>query len=702
MATKSEPQSLTVPRFARGWTSGERLELVRAALIVTAVGVVLLFAAGANRLYHQLLTPCPDSAADCRRWLRSENSGVSAEFYARWTVGREIVFLAVFCALAALLFWKAPRQPMALLAAITLVLAGGAVFPDSMAVLLESDSLLRVPATIAAAAGSIAFIAFVFLFPDGRFVPRWLRPLLAIWVVLNVISCFLPPRGLLGTESDAAFLLALIFLLIGAGAQFARFRRATSAVERQQLKWVALGLATAVVGLIVGALMLPAIPPSVIANRRRFALIGMTLTSAVLLLIPFSIALALLRYRLWEVDRLARRAAISGALIAVVTGIYASIVLGASALVPGGSSRLWPLVAAVVVALLLQPVRGRLERNVNRLFYGQRDDPYAVISSLGERLEGSLSQEDALPTIVETIAGALHLPYVAIGLMQEGRVQIAARQGEPGAETIVFPLTSGSETVGELIVSPRSAGEPFSEADRRLLADVARQAGAAVEAVRLTKELEQANRHLLSVRSEERQRLRRDLHDGLGPLLASQMLILDSARTLMPSDPALAANLLTQLRQHIQTAVDDVRRLVNSLRPAALDELGLLAAIREGTAGLQRGGLSIVVDAPAELGPLSAATETAAYRIAMEAVTNVVRHARARECRIVLSTEPDRVLRIVIRDDGVGIADDATAGVGLASMRERARALGGTLEIDSSPGNGTTITVLLPVDGRAA
>jgi len=354
----------------------------------------------------------------------------------------------------------------------------------------------------------------------------------------------------------------------------------------------------------------------------------------------------------------------------------------------------------VAVALVLQPVRGRLERSVNRLFYGQRDDPYAVITSLGKRLEGSLSQEAALPTIVDTIATALQLPYVALALAQDGRFRIAARQGEPGTETIVFPLTSRSETVGELIVSPRSAGEPLSEADRRLLADVARQAGAAVEAVRLTNELEQANQRLRTVRGEERQRLRRDLHDGLGPLLASQMLILDSARSLMPSDPALADDLLAQLHQHIQTAVDDVRRLIDSLRPATLDELGLVPAIQEGAAGLQRGGLRIVIDAPAELGPVPAAIETTAYRIVMEAVTNVVRHARAGECLVTLATEPNRTLRVVVQDDGIGIPDDATAGVGLASMRERSRALGGTFEIASIPASGTTITALLPIGGR--
>jgi signal transduction histidine kinase len=387
---------------------------------------------------------------------------------------------------------------------------------------------------------------------------------------------------------------------------------------------------------------------------------------------------------------------LSGALIATVTTIYALIVLGASALVPGGSSRLWPLVAAVIVALLLQPVRGRLERSVNRLFYGQRDDPYAVVSGLGERLEGSLSLENALPTVVETIGSELRLPYVAIVLGQD----IVAKQGEPGSETVAFPLIGSGETIGALIVSPRSDDETLSEADRRLLTDIGRQAGAVAEAVRLTNQLEEANRHLLSVRGEERQRLRRDLHDGLGPLLASQMLILDSAQKLMPTNPELAGDLLTQLHRHIRTAVEDVRRLIDSLRPAALDELGLVAAIQDGTADLQRAGLHIAIAAPAELGPLSAATETSAYRIVMEGVTNVVRHAHAAHCQVSLEIVPEHLLRIVIQDDGTGISESAAAGVGLDSMRERARELGGAMTIDSRTGEGTTIVATLPMQGK--
>jgi signal transduction histidine kinase len=692
MGIKAERQPVTVPRLADRW---DRLDLARVAVIFASVGLVLLYMAGSSVLFDLRSTPC--TGADCLPFQPTGASEVSAEFLAYWMRGVEIVFLTVFCALAALLIWKTPRQPMALFTALTMVLCGTTIFPQAMQALIQTDDPLRVPAIAADAAGSIALIVFLFLFPDGRFVPRWSRYLVALWVVGSVIDCFRPPEAQWGSASQEAFPIMLLVVMLGAASQIVRYRRADDPIERQQQKVVALAVLTAAVGLIAGAGLLPLIPHSFIANRARFALIGASFTFLVLLVIPVSIAVALLRYRLWEVDRLARRTIVYGALVAIVTGIYALIVLGASALIPGGSNRLWPLVAAVAVALCLQPVRGRLERSVNRVFYGQRDDPYAVVSELGERLEGSLSQETALPTIVETIGAELRLPYVAIVLGTE----IAAQQGQPGPETLTFPLMSSGEPIGALIVSPRSDDEALSEADRRLLTDIARQAGAVAEAVRLTTQLEEANRHLLSVRGEERQRLRRDLHDGLGPLLASQMLILDSARKCMPTDPALAGTLLAQLHQYIQTAVEDVRRLIDSLRPAALDELGLVAAIREGTADLQRAGLRITIAAPGELGPLPAATETSAYRIVMEGVTNVVRHAHAAQCRVSLATMPAAcALRIAIEDDGCGIPERASPGVGIESMQERAQELGGTIAIDSRIGKGTTIVAILPIQER--
>jgi signal transduction histidine kinase len=195
---------------------------------------------------------------------------------------------------------------------------------------------------------------------------------------------------------------------------------------------------------------------------------------------------------------------------------------------------------------------------------------------------------------------------------------------------------------------------------------------------------------------EERRRLRRDLHDSLGPALASLTLKLDTARNLLPHDPASTDKLLAELKTQTQTAIADIRRLVYDLRPPALDELGLTSAIREQAAQYAHiDGLRVSLEAPEHLPPLSAATEVAAYRIASEALTNVVRHARARSCYIHLSLTD--VLQLEIADDGVGPPVNGHAGVGLTSMRERAAELGGTCLIERAPTGGTRVIARLPL-----
>jgi signal transduction histidine kinase len=217
--------------------------------------------------------------------------------------------------------------------------------------------------------------------------------------------------------------------------------------------------------------------------------------------------------------------------------------------------------------------------------------------------------------------------------------------------------------------------------------------------VRLTADLQRSRERLVSAREEERRRLRRDLHDGLGPQLASLVLKLETARNRMADDPQAAA-LLTDLSARTQEAVADIRRLVYALRPPALDELGLIMALREGaTQYNQQGinGLNITFDAPDKLPPLPAAVEVAAYRIAQEALTNVVQHANARICLIRLRLdESARLLCLEVRDDGKGLPIKRPAGIGLNSMRERAEELGGALTITSLSTGGTLLSARLP------
>ena len=250
-----------------------------------------------------------------------------------------------------------------------------------------------------------------------------------------------------------------------------------------------------------------------------------------------------------------------------------------------------------------------------------------------------------------------------------------------------------------MILAPRAPGEAFTPSDRRLLEDLARQAGVAVHAARLTADLRRSRERLVTAREEERRRLRRDLHDGLGPRLAAQTLKVGAARSLYPGDPTAADELLTELEADMDATLNEVRRLVHNLRPPALDQLGLIGALRDVAEryepGPATGGLSISIRAPEELPSLPAAVEVAAYRIVQEALTNVVRHAHAGSCEIRLSVGDE--LELEITDDGVGLPADHRSGVGLSSMAERAVELGGTCIVEPSSLGGTRVLARLPL-----
>jgi signal transduction histidine kinase len=313
---------------------------------------------------------------------------------------------------------------------------------------------------------------------------------------------------------------------------------------------------------------------------------------------------------------------------------------------------------------------------------------------LGRQLEATPVPDAILPSIVETVAHALRLPYVAIALKHDDDLVVAAAAGTPSAEPVRLPLLYQGQVVGELILGTRPGEEGFSASDRRLLDDLARQAGVASYAVRLTADLQRSRERLVTAREEERRRLRRDLHDGLGPALASVALMADAARNLLAHDPDAADALLRDLKGEAQAATAEVRRVVYQLRPPALDELGLVPALREGAAQYSQNGLRVSVEAPDQLPALSAAVEVAAYRIAQEAMTNVVRHAGAHLCTVSLHIDGD--LYLEISDNGRG-PNGARPGVGLTSMRERAEELGGSCVVESRPAGGTRVVARLPL-----
>jgi two-component system, NarL family, sensor kinase len=487
-----------------------------------------------------------------------------------------------------------------------------------------------------------------------------------------------------GVHASIALSLTLV-------AFVTQYRVQRAGAGRGQIRWVVFAAV-----LAGGAgLVLYLLPPLVGAAAVHPNVIGVIVS-----LFPLSIAVAVLRHNLFDIDRLMSHAFVYGGLTAAVVAVYVAVVVGLGRTL-GATDDVWlSLLATALVAVAFQPLRGRLQRVVDRRLFGERGEPVRVMAHLGERLEATAEPERVLPTLVETIAEALKLPYVAVVLDEGEEAVMAAEYGRPLPVALELPLLDRGAVVGRLLVAPRDVGADLSAADRDLLATVARQAGSAVIAARLTRDLLRSRQQLVTLREEERRRLRRDLHDGLGPTLAAMALKLDAARNLLRRDPERADALLDGLGTRVHGAVGEIRRLVHALRPPALDELGLAAAVREQARLLESHGVRVEVDTPGVLPALPAATEVAAYRIVQEALTNVVRHAGASECRVTISAGEGLTIRV--SDDGRGVDPGARRGVGLTSMRERAAELGGRLEIAGGRGGGTCVKAVLPLDGGGA
>ncbi len=683
------------PAAPRSALRRSQLLFFRAAWVILAIIVIGLDVAGVPYAYEQAASAL---TAENARELRE--LGISREFYAAYDgVGLPTAATLVFFAVAALVFWRRSEDPMALFGAFTLLVFGGAAVSGTMHELADAHPAFRFPVNLLNYVGQVSFSVYFYLFPDGRFVPRWTRWLAAVAALLWATSTFFP-GSVLDLFRGPLFIVLLGSLLF---AQVYRYRRVSSLVQRQQTKWVVFGSVVALAGFSV-VISFGLLVPAVLDPGPLGELIWDTLIYGFISLIPLSIGVAILRYRLWDVDVIINRTLVYGALTACIVGIYVLAVGYLGALFQARGNLAVSLIATGVVAVLFAPLRDRLQRGVNRLMYGERDDPYRVLSRLGQRLEAALEPHAVLPAVTETVAYALKLPHVAIELKGDDDYEIAAEYGRPTGEPLRLPLVYGTETVGRIVLSPRSPGESFAPADRRLLDDLARQAGIAAHAVRLTNELQRSRERLVAMREEERRRIRRDLHDGLGPALSSAMLKLGAARRLLPSGSP-ANDLILEVREDMRATVADVRRLVYDLRPPELDQLGLVLAIRdygEQCEGATSGeaGMRVTVDASEKLPTLPAAVEVAAYHIGREAITNAARHARARLCRVRLAfegTSERPELRLDVTDDGAGLPEERTAGVGLSSMRERAEELGGTCTVESPPGGGTRVLARLPV-----
>ncbi|TDO35228.1 histidine kinase [Kribbella sp. VKM Ac-2527] len=532
------------------------------------------------------------------------------------------------------------------------------------------------------------------LFPDGRLVsPRW-RPV--AWAVVLTSPLFALEMGLspespfeggpsgyltlssydtlqplwIATELRGllAFALAIVCLVI-------RYRRASD-TGRRQLLWLLLAAVIAVAFMI---------PWALVAGTPIFVLLAIPL-------VPAAVAVAIVRHQLLDI-RLVVSRAIAWALLSIVAiGSYAALVAVTDSFISSRFGRSAAL--TVIVALLIAPVLPRLQRLVDRAMYGDRRDPARVASRVGEEL--SANPEGGMTGVVSAIRSALRLPYVA--LSSNGELIATAGSPEPGRPDTTTPLAPpgvvpvelsyGGSPVGVLLIGLRPGESALSVADRNVLALVAVPLAVAVHATQLSAELQASREKLVAAREEERRRLRRDLHDGLGPTLTGVAFTADAAANLVSADPDRASSLLGTLRTDTRTAIADVRRLIDDLRPSALDELGLVGALQQRADQLswRADGASVSVKVAADSLPtLPAALEVAAYRIATEALTNVVRHSRATAA--VVSVRCGSELEIEVTDDGP--PNGAwIPGVGLQAMRERAAELGGLFEAGPSPNGG--------------
>jgi signal transduction histidine kinase len=481
--------------------------------------------------------------------------------------------------------------------------------------------------------------------------------------------------------SVVGFALVGVTTVLGLAGLVTRWRQGDPLL-RQRLLWFATGFTL----------------PLLFVPVFMFAPVSAWAFALLLLPVPLGLAVAMRQDRLYDVQLAASRTLTWVALSVAVAGLYAVTVGGVGAMLRSRGEPWVAWLAAGVVAVSFVPLRNALQAGVDRLVYGRWTQPADVLAATGRRLADASDVSALLRAMTFELVDGLGLEHLEVS---DGSGHVLARSGVPagevaGGRTDQVDLTAYGQVVGHLSWS----GRRIRDADRALIEDVARQIGGLVHSSHLVDELLRAQERLVLASEDERRRLRRDLHDGLGPALAGLTLQVDTVRNVLGEPGTPADERLLALRGGIQSTVLDVRRLVEGLRPPALDDLGLTAAVVELAHRVtDHGGCVVdvsVVPAGQELPRLSAAVEVAAYRVAQEALTNVVRHSGATSCRIDLAPEPEW-LWLRVRDNGSGVVAPRPGGLGLASMHERASEVGGRLDLHAVPGVGTTVAVRLPL-----
>jgi signal transduction histidine kinase len=513
------------------------------------------------------------------------------------------------------------------------------------------------------------------LFPTGKPLSRRWTVLCWLTVCTAVLgNVFVGPTHEYGASSflvapwwavteRIAGIGAGLIMLASVASVIVRYVRGSRTI-RQQVLWLA---AAILLVLLINVPIWFAIPTG------RYVLLLLSFP-----LIPAAVTIAVLRHGLYDVRIVLSRVVVYGVLTACVIAVYIGLVAVLERVVRGAGA---PVVAALAIALAFNPVRVRLQRLVDRAIYGTRRDPVAAMSAVGQELAG-----DDLGGLTDALRQTLRLSYVAIERRTGGLVE----SGERPATMQTWPLAYDSEPIGNLVVGPRHGERQLSRSDQRVIDLVAAPLAIVLHAQALTEDVKASRERVIEAAEEERTRLRRELHDSLGPLLTGAAFKADGIALAAQHRPERAEFLATELADQLRQSVEAVRQLAYGLRPAALDELGLVGALRE--EGRRFSPVKVIIDAPESLPALPSLVEVAAYRIAAEALTNVVRHSDAKLASIQLITN-DGTLEMIITDNGTSRAA-WSSGLGLASIKSRASEIGGACEAGPTAEGGRVVATL--------
>jgi signal transduction histidine kinase len=495
------------------------------------------------------------------------------------------------------------------------------------------------------------------------------------WATLPIPASYVQVLApVAGAVTALGVLLSMVSVIV-------RYRR-SEGLERDRMRWLLWAvIAMAVILALTAAFELDQLRDAVILAVAALPAVAMTI--------------AIVRPRVVPVEDLVSRTIVYGLLTLTLVLVDLAALAGLTALLGDAlGQRQVVLTVLVLTAVLYGPLRNRLSRAVRRLMLGDRANPYDAVAGLASTLETADEGADQLAAVARAVASAFGVRYVSVEVERGGGERLAATYGDRPDETRTLPITYRDVPVGRLVLPARGLRSRLSKRDEQLLGDLVRQAAAAARSSRMADELQEGRERLVVAREEERRRIRRDLHDGLGPALSGVVFRLESARLLVDRDPEAAKGHLQATSDQVKDVVADVRRLVHDLRPPALDDRGLVGAVSQLGESLD---LPLRIDEVGSAdGSLPAAVEVAAYRIAAEALTNVARHAGASEVVVRIEAGEDALV-LEVADDGAGIDEQAQAGVGLLSLRERAAELGGTSEVACPPGGGTVVRARLPM-----